>query len=88
MKLLGKLLAYPIWAVNWAISLLMVFSCYGSLAAPVGKWPFASLSGLAFPYLFAANFLFLIFYRNVIQKTTFSDYGFCQFFTFFILIKV
>ena len=62
MKLVGKLLAYPIWAVNWAISLLMVFSCYGSLAAPVGRWPFASLSGLAFPYLFTANFLFLIFW--------------------------
>lgn len=68
MKLVGKLLAYPIWAVNWAISLLMVFSCYASLAAPVGKWPFASLSGLAFPYLFAANFLFLIFWTIFWRK--------------------
>ena len=68
MKLVGKLLAYPIWAVNWVISLLMVFSCYASLAAPVGKWPFASLSGLAFPYLFTANFLFLIFWTVFWRK--------------------
>ena len=60
MKLIGKLLAYPLLAVNILIALLLIFSCYGSVLAPIGKWPFASLSGLAFPFLFLLNFLFLI----------------------------
>ena len=68
MTLVRKLLIFPIWAVNWLISLLLVFSCYGSLAAPVGRWPFASLSGLAFPFLFAANFLFLLFWTVFWRK--------------------
>ena len=68
MTLFRKLLVYPIWVVNWLISLLMVFSCYGSLAAPVGRWPFASLSGLAFPLFFTANFLFLLFWAVFWRK--------------------
>lgn len=68
MKFAGKLIAYPLFAVNWAVALLMVFSCYGSLAAPVGKWPFASLSGLAFPFLFAINLLFLILWLITWRK--------------------
>ena len=61
MKILGKLLAYPLMAVNIVAALLLIFSCYGSLAAPIGKWPFASLSGLAFPFLYLLNLLFLLF---------------------------
>lgn len=68
MKLIGKILVYLIWAVNWVISLLLVFSCYGSLAAPMGQWPFASLSGLAFPFLFATNLLFLLFWLLLWRK--------------------
>jgi len=60
MKFIGKLIAYPLLAVNVLTALLLIFSCYGSLAAPIGKWPFASLSGLAFPFLYFLNFLFLI----------------------------
>ena len=44
MKFIGKLIAYPLLAVNVLTALLLIFSCYGSLAAPIGKWPFASLS--------------------------------------------
>lgn len=59
MKFIGKLLAYPLLAVNIVAALLLIFSCYGSLVAPIGRWPFASLSGLAFPFLYALNLLFL-----------------------------
>ena len=68
MKLIGKLIVYPIWAVNWVFSLLMVFSSYASAIAPVGRWPIASLSGLAFPYLCLINFLFLIFWTIFWRK--------------------
>lgn len=70
MKLFGKLLAYPLIAVNVAVSFLMVFSSYGSLAAPIGKWPFASLSGLAFPVLFAINLLFLFLWLFTWRKAS------------------
>lgn len=60
MKLLAKIIAYPLLAVNIIIAMLVVFSCYGSVLAPIGKWPFASLSGLAFPFLYLLNFMFLI----------------------------
>ncbi len=68
MKLLGKLVAYPLMAANLGIAILLIFSSYGSLAAPMGKWPFASLSGLAFPFLFAANLLFLLLWLATWKK--------------------
>ncbi len=68
MKILGKLLAYPLMAVNIVAALLLIFSCYGSLAAPIGKWPFASLSGLAFPFLYLLNLLFLLFWLITWKK--------------------
>lgn len=68
MKLIGKIVAYPVFAVNVIFSLLMVFSSYGSLLAPVGKWPFASLSGLAFPFLLFAVLMFLILWLLTWKK--------------------
>lgn len=68
MRFFGKLLAYPLLAVNIVAALLFVFSCYGSLAAPVGRWPFASLAGLAFPFLFILNLAFLIIWLLVWKK--------------------
>lgn len=68
MKLIGKIIAYPIFAVNAVISLLMVFSSYGSLLAPMGKWPFASLSGLAFPFLLFAVLAFLFLWLFTWKK--------------------
>lgn len=68
MKLLAKIIVYPLLAVNIIIALLMAFSCYGSLLAPIGKWPFASLSGLAFPFLYLLNFLFLILWLLIWKK--------------------
>ena len=59
MKFIGKLLAYPLLTVNIVAALLLIFSCYGSLVAPIGRWPFASLSGLVFPFLYILNILFL-----------------------------
>ena len=60
MKLIGKLLAYPLMAVNIVTAFMLIFSCYGSIVAPIGRWPFASLSGLLFPFLYVLNFIFLI----------------------------
>lgn len=60
MKLAGKIVAYPLMAVNILVALMLIFSCYGSLAAPIGRWPFASLSGLAFPFLYLLNLIFLL----------------------------
>jgi endonuclease/exonuclease/phosphatase family metal-dependent hydrolase len=68
VKLLAKIIAYPLLAVNIIIALLVVFSCYGSLLAPIGKWPFASLSGLAFPFLFLFNIMFLILWLLTWKK--------------------
>lgn len=68
MKFLGKVLAYPLLAVNILTALLLIFSCYGSLAAPIGRWPFASLSGLAFPFLYIFNLLFLILWLMTWKK--------------------
>lgn len=68
MKLVGKILAYPLLTVNAIFSLLLIFSCYGSMAAPIGKWPFASLSGLAFPLLYAINLLFLFLWLTTWKK--------------------
>ena len=68
MKFIGKLLAYPLLAVKIITALLRIFSCYGSMAAPIGKWPFASLSGLAFPFLFIINLLFLLFWLLIWKK--------------------
>ena len=68
MKLIGKLLVYPLLAVNIVAALLLIFSCYGSILAPIGKWPFASLSGLAFPFLYLLNFMFLILWLLTWKK--------------------
>lgn len=68
MRYFGRLLAYPLLAVNILIALLLIFSCYGSMAAPIGKWPFASLSGLAFPFLYALNLVFLILWLLTWKK--------------------
>lgn len=70
MKFIGKLLVYPLLAVNILIALLLIFSCYGSLVAPIGRWPFASLSGLAFPMLYLLNFIFLILWLFSWKKGT------------------
>ena len=68
MKLIGKLVAYPLLAVNIITALLLIFSCYGSMAAPIGRWPFASLSGLAFPLLYLFNFVFLVLWLLTWKK--------------------
>ena len=68
MKFIGKLIAYPLLAVNVVTALLLIFSCYGSLAAPIGRLPFASLSGLAFPFLYFLNFLFLMLWLFTWKK--------------------
>jgi endonuclease/exonuclease/phosphatase family metal-dependent hydrolase len=68
MKFIGKLLVYPLLAVNILIALLLIFSCYGSLVAPIGRWPFASLSGLAFPILYLLNFIFLMLWLFIWKK--------------------
>lgn len=68
MKLIGKLLAYPLMAVNIVTAFMLIFSCYGSIVAPIGKWPFASLSGLAFPFFYFLNLLFLFLWLFTWRK--------------------
>jgi len=70
MKFIGKLLVYPLLAVNIVAAMLLIFSCFGSIVAPIGRWPFASLSGLAFPFLYILNLLFLIFWLFVWKRGT------------------
>ena len=68
MKFIGKLLAYPLLAINIITALLLIFSCYGSIVAPIGRWPFASLSGLVFPFLYFLNFMFLVLWLFTWKK--------------------
>lgn len=68
MKLIGKLIAYPVLAVNILVSALLIFSCYVSLPAPIGRLPFASLSGLAFPMLFGLDILLLFMWLFTWKK--------------------
>jgi len=70
MKFIGKLVVYPLMAVNIAMAFMLIFSCYGSIVAPMGKWPFASLSGLTFPIFFFLNFMFLILWLLTWKKGT------------------
>lgn len=59
MSLIGKILAYPVLTINLAVGMLLTISAYGSLLPPFGDMPLLSLSGLAFPFLFAGNLAFL-----------------------------
>lgn len=68
MKLIGKIFAFPLIVANWVFSLLLVFSSFGSMAAPIGRWPFAALSGMAFPILLLIELLFLILWLLVWKK--------------------
>ncbi len=65
MKVLGKIILMPVLLANAAVAALTLFSCYASLLPPFGKWPFASLGGLAFPFLavlLSAFFVFWLFF--------------------------
>lgn len=70
MKFIGKLFTYPLMAVNIVIALMLIFSCYGSIIPPIGRLPFASLSGLTFPLFFFLNFMFLILWLLTWKKGT------------------
>lgn len=68
MKTLGKLLLVPLLTLNITFSVLTIFSCYVSQMPPFGKWPFASLSGLAFPYLACTMLIFFLIWLLVWRK--------------------
>lgn len=68
MSVFKKIIRFPFIAINMAVSLLLIFSCYGSMAAPIGRWPFAALSGLAFPFLFIATIVFLVLWLITWKK--------------------
>lgn len=68
MSLLGKIFAYPTLAVNLVIGVLLTVSAYCSMLPPVGEWPLLSLSGLAFPFLFIANLIFLVLWLFTKRK--------------------
>jgi endonuclease/exonuclease/phosphatase family metal-dependent hydrolase len=62
MKLIGKIITYPILFVNIVAAVLLLVCSYSSLAAPKGDMPLTSLSGLAFPIFLIINILFIIFW--------------------------
>jgi exonuclease III len=62
MKLISKIILYPILTVNVVIDIILLLSCFGSLFRPFGTWPFISLTELAFPFLVIINILFLGFW--------------------------
>lgn len=67
MRLIGKLLFYPIFIINLAVAAMLVASGWSGHLS-VSSFPILSLTGMVFPVLFAANvlfcFLWLIFYRR------------------------
>lgn len=62
MKLIGKIITYPILFVNIIAAMLLYICCYGSLIAPEGDMPLMTLSGLAFPVFIVINLFFIIFW--------------------------
>lgn len=62
MKLIGKIILYPILTVNIFIDIILLLSCFGSLFRPFGTWPIVSLTELAFPFLAIINIIFLCFW--------------------------
>lgn len=62
MKLISKIILYPILTVNVVIDIILLLSCFGSLFRPFGTRPFVSLTELAFPFLVIINILFLCFW--------------------------
>lgn len=68
VSLFSKIFAYPALAVNLVTGILLTVSAYCSLLPPVGEWPLLSLSGLAFPFLFVANLVFLILWLAFKRK--------------------
>lgn len=62
MKLIGKIITYPILFVNIIAAIFLLICSYGSLVAPEGDMPLISLSGLAFPIALIINLLFILFW--------------------------
>lgn len=62
MKLIGKIILYPILTVNIFIDIILLLSCFSSLFRPFGTWPIVSLTELAFPFLAIINIIFLCFW--------------------------
>lgn len=62
MKLLSKIILYPILSVNIFIDIILLISCFNSLIRPSGIWSFVSLTELAFPFLAIINILFICFW--------------------------
>ena len=59
MKKFLKILFLPILAINLALAIGLVCCAYSPLL-PAEQVPLLSLAGLAFPFVLAANFFFLV----------------------------
>lgn len=62
MRLISKIILYPILTVNAFIDIILLISCFGSIFRPLGIWSLVSLTELAFPFLIIINILFLLFW--------------------------
>ena len=69
MKIVGKILFYPLFLINAALALLLMASGWSSFLF-VKSFPVLSLMGMAFPAILAANLAFLVlwlvFYRKAL----------------------
>ncbi|MCQ2066238.1 MAG: endonuclease/exonuclease/phosphatase family protein [Bacteroidaceae bacterium] len=61
MKLIGKILCYPLLLVNGIVAVLLIASGWSSFLF-VKSFPVISLLGMAFPVILALNLLFILFW--------------------------
>lgn len=68
MKLAGKILFYPLFLLN-ILTVLLLLVCAWSGYLFVKSFPILSLSGMAFPIVFAVNILFLLLWLIFRKRT-------------------
>lgn len=67
MKKILKILLLPILAVNLLVAMVLVCCAYSPLL-PAEQMPLLSLAGLAFPFVLAANVLFLLLWLFIYPR--------------------
>ena len=78
MKWYKKIWVYPVLFVNLCVGVLLLL-CAFSPWMPAGQLPLLSLSGLAFPFVLAANLLFVIFWLFFCRRMLWFPLLFCVF---------
>lgn len=79
MRWYTKILLWPLLAVNFLVALLLIGCAYSPLI-PVESMPLLSLSGLAMPFVLAANVAFLVVWAVLYRRfmlVTLIAFGIC-----------